>query len=379
MVLILSQSRNALIRPHRLTTLLRRSLQTSTSTPPPLYPSSPLYTYSLGLSYAGKESPPFVEGNKKVEPYGFMSEANTEIGKWVAGMVALRAGRGDFQQEVDEARKKWGAGEDFFSIEDARGDLHIALADGVGGWGETCDASLFPQSLCFHYAKAARELANSTVGGVDPRAILEKAFGDVQKDEGVPAGASTLVSARLDEEGLGVFSNLGDSGYAILREGELVYFSEPQTHYFNCPRQLSKIPPQMAHQAIIRDRPASAEVQSFNVTAGDMIVLFTDGFSDNVPASHIPQLLLAVERMLADPANAELTSAEKTSERARVFAELLVGYGRQAMTRTGKEDGGKGWKTPFEIEATKNVPKWGWIGGKIDDITVMTVAVSEKD
>lgn len=45
------------------------------------------------------------------------------------------------------------------------------------------------------------------------------------------------------------------------------------------------------------------------------------------------------------------------------------------MLRTGNEEGGKGWKTPFEIEAMRN--KRPFRGGKVDDITVATAVVSE--
>ncbi len=47
---------------------------------------------------------------------------------------------------------------------------------------------------------------------------------------------------------------------------------------------------------------------------------------------------------------------------ARLFADVLVGYGRMAMARTGDEPG---WKTPFEVEARKE--GYGFKGGKMDE------------
>lgn len=46
------------------------------------------------------------------------------------------------------------------------------------------------------------------------------------------------------------------------------------------------------------------------------------------------------------------------------------------MTRTGDEEDGKGWKTPFEIEALKH--RRPFRGGKVDDITVLAAVVSER-
>jgi protein phosphatase PTC7 len=49
-------------------------------------------------------------------------------------------------------------------------------------------------------------------------------------------------------------------------------------------------------------------------------------------------------------------------ELARLFADVLVAYGRTGMQKTGGE---KGWKTPFEVEAAKEGLRFE--GGKIDE------------
>ncbi|ODN73015.1 hypothetical protein L202_08413 [Cryptococcus amylolentus CBS 6039] len=363
---------------HRLAPLLRRANSTTVS---PLYPHAPVYSYAMGLSYAAKYSPPFISTKQEIKPYG-LDHKQDEVGEWVREMLDLNAGRGDIRaslEEIKEVRRKYGAGEDFFGLTSTRGDLHLAVSDGVGGWSETLDASLFPQLLCYYYTKAARDLAMSSTGSVDPKSILKKAYEDALADDRANGGGATMVSARLDEDGQGVFSNLGDSGYLILRGDEIFEISKPQTHFFNCPKQLSKIPAEMRHQKIIHDTPDIADVKSFELKAGDTIALFTDGFSDNVPTSHIPSLSTLLNRILNDPANASLSHAERASERARLFADMLVGYGRSAMQRTGEETGANGWKTPFEEEAAVKQPKWGWKGGKYDDITVVTAVVTEVD
>lgn len=88
----------------------------------------------------------------------------------------------------------------------------------------------------------------------------------------------------------------------------------------------------------------------------------TDGFSDNVPSAHIPLLVDKVDKLLASPTNAHLSYEDLNAERARLLADVMVGYGRLGMQRTGRE---QGWKTPFELEAKKNGMLYP--GGKIDE------------
>ncbi|OCF40702.1 hypothetical protein I317_05474 [Kwoniella heveanensis CBS 569] len=393
----------------RSTRLVQRSHQTSSSssssvsdtpsaTVTPLYPHSSLYSYSLGLSYASKDSPPFIPPGQKAKPYGFLPYAQSasssngssakeqggpsEIGRWVEEMMDLPAGRGELKssekggwaEETRDRVKKWGAGEDFFGVQNVGNDLHLNLSDGVGGWSDKADPSLFSQALCYHYANSARHFNSST-----PQELLHKAYKAVLDDKRVRAGGATFVGTRLGEEGDGSFVNLGDSGYAIMRNDQIKFISSPQTHFFNCPLQLSKVPLEMRQNGIIHDSPANAEVRDFEVEAGDVVILFTDGLSDNLPTAHLPLLSASLNQLLSSPVNSHLTPTERDAEYARLLADILVGYGRMAMARTGGEDGGKGWKTPFEIEAKREVPQWKFKGGKVDDITVMTAVVSEKD
>lgn len=48
-------------------------------------------------------------------------------------------------------------------------------------------------------------------------------------------------------------ANLGDSGFLVVRGGEVVHRSDEQQHYFNTPFQLSIAPPG-AEGAVLSDR-----------------------------------------------------------------------------------------------------------------------------
>ena len=58
------------------------------------------------------------------------------------------------------------------------------------------------------------------------------------------SGSSTACVIVLNRETCHVYTaNIGDSGFVIVRHGEVVHRSEEQQHYFNTPFQLSLPPP----------------------------------------------------------------------------------------------------------------------------------------
>lgn len=67
----------------------------------------------------------------------------------------------------------------------------------------------------------------------------------------------------------------------------------------------------------------------------------TDGLYDNVFQKHWIALLEHVDKMLDAPENKFLLPLEKEKERARLFADVLVVYGKMMM---GRED----LVSPFE-------------------------------
>lgn len=67
-------------------------------------------------------------------------------------------------------------------------------------------------------------------------------------------GSSTACIVVLDRQSHRLHTaNLGDSGFLVVREGEVVHRSDEQQHYFNTPFQLSIAPPE-AEGAVLSDR-----------------------------------------------------------------------------------------------------------------------------
>ena len=78
--------------------------------------------------------------------------------------------------------------------------------------------------------------------------------------------------------------NLGDSGCAVLRRDEVVWRAKEQTHYFNCPRQLAKVPGDAS--GAIRDQVSDGQAFTFDIEPGDSIVLVSPALTprdENLP------------------------------------------------------------------------------------------------
>ena len=107
-------------------------------------------------------------------------------------------------------------------------------------------------------------------------------------------GSSTACVLVLNRENSTVYTaNIGDSGFMVVRKGEIVHKSEEQQHYFNTPFQLSLPPPGHDHN-VLSDSPDSADTLSFPVKEGDVILVATDGVFDNVPEKLLLDVLKEV-------------------------------------------------------------------------------------
>lgn len=287
--------------------------------------------------YAGDDgkaasSTPDTSASKSQPRQGFPS--NSTIGAWVD--KTLRAGE---------------AGEDALLFEQMKGegDVIFGVADGVGGWSENgVDPALFSQSLMYHAAQYAAEFyacpdrldaedlehrssppsgassdvstplstpppasptqsKASTAEPGTPLDVLQYAFQKTQEQKEVPAGSATACLVSFDSsKGVIRTANLGDSGFLVIRPGvgtgeegdtstsrmpTVHYQSKPQTHGFNTPLQLSKLPPEYRFDGSIDSKPSNADLWSGRVLDGDMVLVATDGFWDNVSVSEMLQLV----------------------------------------------------------------------------------------
>lgn len=235
---------------------------------------------------------------------------------------------------VDSTLKEGEAGEDAILFERMRGDGDIAfgVSDGVGGWSEEgIDPALFSQSLMYHsaqYAKAfhacperleTEEQDDNSTGipqeestlDATPSKILDYAYMKTLEQKEVPAGSATACILTFDaSKGILRAANLGDSGFILLRPAinseeaidkdhlsttavklSVHHQSKPQVFGFNAPFQLSKLPVEYRSENQIDCTPQKADLYKERVLDGDLVLVATDGFWDNVSVSEMLQLI----------------------------------------------------------------------------------------
>ena len=194
----------------------------------------------------------------------------------------------------------------------------LGVSDGVGSWySRGVDPGIY-----------ARELMRLTevaiqAGKLDPVQALRQAYA-ANKER----GTATACVALLDDGQLNSV-NVGDSGFIILRVSQVIQSRQITIHSFNFPFQLGQGSP---------DQPEDGVVVGIKLKPEDIIVMATDGLWDNLFEEQVAELVVEQSDM---------------SKLAKNIAEEA----RFAATEPGR-------KTP-----------WSDVGGKLDDITVVTALV----
>ena len=102
---------------------------------------------------------------------------------------------------------------------------------------------------------------------------LLQGFLELKENKQQIIGSSTACLMMLSHSDLKLYTaNIGDSGFLVLRQGEVVHRSQEQQHYFNTPFQLS-LPPTELQSEVLSDQPESADQHAFPVEDGDVILL----------------------------------------------------------------------------------------------------------
>jgi protein phosphatase PTC7 len=163
----------------------------------------------------------------------------------------------------------------------------------------------------------------------------------------------TPVCRLLPESKLEVL-NLGDSGMRLIRGGQIVFATDVLQHQFNMPYQLG-------NTALLpeTDTPADAAVATPSVQHGDVIVMGSDGFFDNVWDEDLTRLV-----QTKTGSGRELAEADTMS-----LAKALVSF---AASKSRDQS----YRSPWSVECAQNrntglMRKFFPKGGKVDDITVV--------
>jgi protein phosphatase PTC7 len=228
----------------------------------------------------------------------------------------------------------------------------IGVADGVGGWRsygiDPGEFSTFLMKTCERLVKCSN--FNST----RPVNLLAYSYCELLEHKKPILGSSTACVLILNRDNSTLYTaNIGDSGFIVVRKGEIVHRSEEQQHYFNTPFQLS-LPPPGHGDNVLSDSPESADAYSFPVKDGDVVLVATDGVFDNVPTSLLLDTLKEIE-------------GERDPVKLQMTANTIA-----LMARSLSFD--SEFMSPFSINARRN--NILATGGKPDDITVVLATVA---
>nr|XP_018667237.1 protein phosphatase PTC7 homolog [Ciona intestinalis] len=227
----------------------------------------------------------------------------------------------------------------------------LGVADGVGGWrAYGIDPSQFSKKLmdaCEMMVKTGRFVPSQ------PADLLASGYNELLQDKVPLAGSSTACLVVLDRSKQTLHTaNLGDSGFMVVRKGEVVHRSTEQQHFFNTPFQLS-VPPAEHREEVLNDAAEDADTTSFDLELGDIILTATDGLFDNMP-DH------AILKELARLKDNQYESIKQT----------VWNIAEQARDLSYDPD----YLSPFAKQARKN--GYPVTGGKPDDITILLSIVT---
>lgn len=191
-----------------------------------------------------------------------------------------------------------------------------------------------------------------------PRECLKLAYQATLRERSVIAGSSTACLINLNaSSGLLRAANLGDSGFMIIRSSSVFYRQRAQTHFFNCPKQLAKIPSVIGRSSAVTDSPEDADVYETKLRDGDLVIVYTDGMSDNVFNHEVTSICSLISR-----------SGRSEDAQVKLISDRIIEYARACMFNERRT-------SPFQITAATNGKVFN--GGKLDDITLVVALVRE--
>ncbi|KAJ6257770.1 hypothetical protein Dda_7559 [Drechslerella dactyloides] len=286
------------------------------------------------------------------------------------------------------SRPKTGQDAFFVSRVSDTGAVAFGVADGVGGYSMNgIDSADFSHTLCEDMA----EVSYHSEAPMAADMLIEAGYLSACNNPNIAGGGSTACVGVAKPDGMLEAANLGDSGFVILRAGRVHHTSQPQTHAFNTPFQLSVISQEVVEQARkfggpvpISDRPRDAAVEQHELQHGDVIIFATDGLWDNLSAQDVLRLVsnemvttggwvesgqgIQVGPNLSSIVDEEIATPEKAVQ--SVIARKVASRAKDISVNT-KIDG------PFAKEVRRYFPGEVYHGGKRDDICVLCCVVVE--
>ena len=180
-------------------------------------------------------------------------------------------------------------------------------------------------------------------GEIDPKKGIMEAYAHLSE-----IGSATFCMGKLDSDGIFRVANIGDSGFMVIRDGQILIESAEHQHRFNYPYQLGIGEDGKPHG---QDRPEDAEVYSMELESGDIIVMGSDGLFDNLWPKQI------------------LSYFDTYDLNPKINSEVLA---KLAYAESQKKDN---FVPFFQRAKDARQPFASYRGGKEDDISVIVSVV----
>jgi len=193
----------------------------------------------------------------------------------------------------------------------------MGVCDGVGGWNAFgVNPAFIARQMCLNAHAIAKENSKLNIPH-NPQTLMSRAYDKIKANSEVEAGSTTcciLTVEGTQAQPVVRSANLGDSGYIIIRNGEVVAYSDFQRVDL-APMQLAIIPDRFASIGAIQTDPAQADVKEHPVEDGDIIILASDGLWDNCSVQDMTVLVTEMSQRGAT-----------TAEIAQVLVETALSF-----------------------------------------------------
>ncbi|KAI9136076.1 phosphatase 2C-like domain-containing protein [Paraphysoderma sedebokerense] len=251
-------------------------------------------------------------------------------------------------------------GEDSFFIS-RNGDTTFAgVADGVGSWTlKGVDPKWFSWGLTNNWQAVASP-------DKPPKEVMQQGYERLLESKSVEHGSATAVIIKYDHDTAKLSTAvLSDSLYMIIRDGQVIFKSEAMQRSFNVPFQLHSA------KEISSIPETDAATFEHDLQVGDIVIVGSDGLFDN---SEDADILLTIDEApfihRHFPSQRIVTKNMKDVNMSRV-AKMLGQQAKKYMTDVGKI-------SPY-IKAYNIINNSHYVGGKVDDVTVLAFMVTAPE
>ncbi|RMZ66602.1 phosphatase 2c [Pyrenophora seminiperda CCB06] len=249
----------------------------------------------------------------------------------------------------------------------------IAANDGVGAWAtrEKGHAALWSRLIAHFWALEVETASYSPTSPPNPIEYLNSAYNLTKEATSKPNtwhGTTTVCGALLGADNekpdhpLLYVTQLGDARILVIRPStkEVVYRTQEQWHWFDCPRQLGTNSPDTPKDNAVMD---CVEIQE-----EDVVVAMTDGVVDNLWEHEIVENVCeSMEKWNGDP---EKDPEEQTyADGMRFVAQQLMNAARVIAQDPFAE-------SPYMERAIDE--GLSIEGGKLDDISVVVAQCKRR-